>query len=138
MAFPTGTVIDVTNLSTGLGDPSLARVDLYNMAVAMNQIISGADDVLGVAVLNGSGQYDGTKFPTTITSTSVFAPSTGVVNIQDVLRLTALTDNDISALTGSQLGDIAISQDSDSGNAAICVFDGTDWRYLSLSSWGTI
>lgn len=138
MAFPTGTVIDTTNLSTGTGDPSLARVDLYNMAVAVNTLIDGADAASGVALLTGAGQYDGSKFPTTITSTTVLAPSTGVVNIQDVLRLTALTNTDISTLTGSQLGDIAISQDSDGGDPALCVFDGTDWRYLSLSTWGTI
>lgn len=138
MAFPTGTVIDVTNLSTGSGDPSLARVDLYNMAVALNQIISGADEALGVATLSGTNQYDGSKFPSTITSTYVIAPSTGVVNIQDVLRLTALTSVDIAALTGNQVGDIAVSQDADSGNVAFCMFDGVDWRYVGISSWGTI
>jgi hypothetical protein len=133
MAFPTGTVIDTTNLSTGAGDPSLARADLNNMATAVNDIISSADQASGIAMLTAVGQYDGAKFPTTITTTSVLAPSSGVVNIQDVLRLTAIHEADFAGLS-SQLGDIAISDDADNGNAAICVYDGTDWRYLAMGN----
>jgi len=137
MSFPTGTVIDTTNLSTAAGDPSLARADLNNMAVAVNAIIASADQNSGIAMLTAIGQYNGSKFPTTITTTSTIAPSSGVVNIQDVLRLTAMTSTDLSTM-GGQLGDIAISSDADSGNAAVCMYDGSDWRYLSISSWGTI
>jgi hypothetical protein len=134
MAFPTGTSIPVTNVSSGASDPSLAREDIYNVIVAVNNIIASADTASGVALLNGSNQYDGAKMPATITGTSTIAPATGVVNIQDVLRLTAIHANDLTARTGNQVGDIAISDNAAGGYAAICVYDGTNWRYLAMSS----
>ena len=134
MSFPTGTVIDTTNLSSGTADPSLARSDLYNMAVAVNSIIAGADAASGVALLTATNKYDGSKFPTTITGTNIIAPASGVLNIQDILRLTYIHASDLTARTGSQLGDIAISDNAASGNAAVCFYDGSNWRYLSISS----
>ena len=133
MTFPTGTVIDTTNLISGTADPSLARADLYNLTVAVNNIISGADSASGVALLTATNQYDGSKFPSTIAS-SVIAPSNGRVNIQDVIRLTVLSATALNGLAGSQLGDIAISSDAASGNPAVCFYDGSNWRALALSS----
>jgi hypothetical protein len=137
MSFPTGTVIDTTNLSSGTADPSLARSDLYNMAVAVNSIIAGADAASGVALLTATNQYDGSKFPTTI-ACGVIAPSNGRVNIQDVLRLTVFSSTNLNAVTGSQLGDIAMSSDAASGNAAVCFYDGSHWRALALSSLSVV
>jgi hypothetical protein len=137
MAFPTGTSIDTTNLDSGTDDPSLARGDLYNAVVALNNIIASADTASGVALLSASNKYDSTKFPTTIavTGTQTIAPTSGVVNIQDVLRLTALPATSISALASPQLGDIAISTNAAGGNPAFCVYTGTAWRYLAMSTF---
>ena len=139
MSFPSGTSIPVTNLNSGTADPSQARADIYAAVVALNNIIASADTASGVALLSTANKYDGTKFPTTITVTGIqyLAPTAGIVNIQDVLRLTAMRATDLSSM-GGQLGDIAVSQDADGGNAAFCMWDGTHWRYVGLSSWGTI
>jgi len=137
MAFPTGTSINTTNLDSGADDPSLARADIYNAVVALNNIIASADTADGVALLNASNKYDSTKFPTTIavTGTQTIAPTSGVVNIQDVLRLTALPATSISALASPQLGDIAISTNAAGGNPAFCVYTGSAWRYLAMSTF---
>jgi hypothetical protein len=135
MAFPTGTSIPIDNVNSGASDPSLARTDIYNLIVAVNNIIASADTASGVALLNASNKYDGTKMPATITGTTTIAPSSGVVNIQDILRLTALRSTDLSTRTGNALGDIAISDDAAGGNPALCVYTGTAWRYLAMSSF---
>ena len=62
------------------------------------------------------------------------APSSGRLNIQDIIRLTTITATDLTALTGNALGDIAISSDAAGGNAAICLYDGTNWRYLAMGN----
>jgi hypothetical protein len=134
MAFPTGVVIPTTNLSTAAADPSLARADLFTTVTAVNDIISSADQASGMAMLTATGKYDGAKFPTTITGTNVIAPTSGVLNIQDIIRLTTITAVDILALTGNALGDIAISNDAAGGNAALCLYDGTNWRYLAMGN----
>jgi len=134
MAFPTGVVIPTTNLSTAAGDPSLARADLYTTVTAVNDIIASADQASGMAMLSALGKYDGAKLPTTITSTSVMAPASGVLTIQDIIRLTTITAVDLTARTGNALGDIAISNNAAGGNAAICVYDGTNWRYLAMGN----
>jgi len=136
MPFPTGTTISTANLDSGTDDPSLAREDIYNAVVAVNNIIASADAASGVALLDGSGKYKASKFPTTIavTGTQTIAPSTGIVNIQDVVRLTAQTSAAVSALATPLLGDIAIVSDADSGNPAIAFYDGSAWKYLAFST----
>ena len=134
MAFPTGVVVPTTNLSTAAGDPSLARAELFTGITAVNDIISSANQASGIAMLSATGLYDGTKLPTTITATNVMAPSSGRLNLQDIIRLTTITATDLTALTGNALGDIAISSDAAGGNAAICLYDGTNWRYLAMGN----
>ena len=135
MAFPTGTSINTSHLDSGTDDPSLARADIYNTVVAVNNIIASADTAYGVALLDSGAKYDGTKLPSTIsvTGTQTLSPSTGIVNIQDVLRLTAQTSADIDDLASPLLGDIAISSDADSGNAAVCFYTGSAWKYLGFT-----
>lgn len=135
MTFPS-TTINTTNLDAATDDPSLARTDLFNAVTALNSIISEADIAGGVALLNGSGQYDSAKMPTTlsVTGTQTISPTSGKVSIQDVLRLSQLPTASINALTGNQLGDIAISTDANAGNAAICFYDGTNWRYMGFGN----
>lgn len=135
MTFPSST-INTTNLDAATDDPSLARTDLFNALTALNSIISEADIAGGVALLNGSGEYDSAKMPTTlsVTGTQTISPTSGIVSIQDVLRLSQLPTASINALTGSQLGDIVISTDANAGNAAICFYDGTDWRYMGFGN----
>lgn len=134
MAFPTNTV-KTTNLDSGADDPSLARVDLLDAVQKVNTIISEGGAANGVALLNSSAKLNSTQIPATISATGVqtLSPTSGVVAIQDILRLGGLTVSDLSALT-SQAGDIAYCTDGSgsTGEPTLAVYDGTNWRAIEL------
>ena len=134
MAFPTNT-INTTNLDSGADDPSLAREDLLDAVQKVNTIISEGGAANGVALLNSSAKLNSTQIPATISATGVqtLSPTSGVVAIQDILRLGGLTVSDLSALT-SQAGDIAYCTDGSgsTGEPTIAVYDGTNWRAIEL------
>lgn len=136
MAFPTTQVV-TTNLDSGTDDPSLAREDLLDAVQKLNIIISEGGAANGVALLSSSGKLSATAMPTQITATGVqvLNPTGGVVNIQDVLRLSPLTTTELNALT-SVAGDFAYcSSGSDSsGEPCLALYDGTNWRAIELGA----
>jgi hypothetical protein len=87
-------------------------------------------------VLNGSGLVDGNKLPQSITLTAgvqIINPVSGIVNIQDILRLTSSPKTDILNITTSTLtqGDITISSDGGtSSTMCVVIFDGVFWRKI--------
>ena len=135
MTFPT-TPINTTNVDESTDDPSLARTDILAAFTALNTIIDEANDANGVCVLNGSGLVDGNKLPQSITLTAgvqIINPVSGIVNIQDILRLTSRPTTDILDITTSTLtqGDITISSDGGtSATMCVVVFDGVFWRKI--------
>jgi len=133
MAFP-NTQIQTTNLDSDADSPSLARVDLYNAVVALNTIIADANTASSVCVLNSSGTIGSTQVPLTVTPTGTLtlAPTTGVVKIQNVLRLQQLTTAQITARTGVAAGDCAYATDGDAGTPCLTVYDGSQWRVVRL------
>ena len=135
MAFPS-TTITTANLDSGTDDPSLARGDLYNAVTSLNSIISEANTAGGVVVLTSSGKIGSSQVPNTIsaTGTQVLSPSNGVVNIQNVLRLSTLTTARANALTTNTTGDIAMISDGDAGDLCIAVYDGTNWKRIALGT----
>ena len=140
MAFPTSQ-IDTTNLDSDSDSPALARVDLLDAVEKLNTIIADAGTANGVALLNGAGQLDSTAVPLTQTPIGVMtlAPSSNVVNIQDIVRLTAQPKADILAINTATLstGDITIVSDTP-GQASIAFFNGTVWQYVSTSTFVTL
>jgi hypothetical protein len=135
MAFPTSQ-IDTTNLDSATDDPSLARADLYDAVTALNSIIADKNAANGVLVLGSTGKITATQLPATITSTGtqVFNPTNGVVNIQNVLRLSSLTVAQANALTTNTTGDIAMISDGDAGSLCVAVYDGTNWKRIALGT----
>ena len=135
MAFPTSQ-IDTTNLDSATDDPSLARADLYDAVTALNSIIADKNAANGVLVLGSTGKITATQLPATITSTGtqVFNPTNGVVNIQNVLRLSSLTVAQANALTTNTTGDIAMVSDGDAGSLCVAVYDGTNWKRIALGT----
>lgn len=135
MTFPT-TPIDTTNLDDSTDDPSLARVDLYDAVTKLNTIIDEANGANGVCVLNASGLVDANKLPQSITlanGVQIINPVSGIVNIQDILRLTSRPTTDILDITTSTLtqGDITISSDGGtSSTMCVAIFDGVFWRKI--------
>lgn len=135
MAFPTSQ-IDTTNLDSATDDPSLARADLYDAVVALNSIIADKNAANGVLVLGSTGKVTATQLPATITSTGTqtFNPTNGVVNIQNVLRLSSLTVAQANALTTNTAGDIAMISNGDAGSLCVAVYDGTNWKRIALGT----
>ena len=135
MAFPS-TAITTANLDAGTDDPSLARTDLLAAVTALNSIITEANTGGGVVVLTSSGKIGTSQVPNTIsaTGTQVLSPSNGVVNIQNVLRLSTLTTARANALTTNTTGDIAMISDGDAGSLCIAVYDGTAWKRIALGT----
>jgi len=139
MTFPTGTVINTTNVDSAADDPSLARADIYDLIVAFNALVASKDLANGVLVLNGSGQINATLLPATqtITSTLILQPSTGLVNIRNVLRLHQIATADLGTTLGTtsnQAGDMVFLTDGDAGNPCLSVYNGSQWRVVRLAT----
>jgi hypothetical protein len=139
MTFPTGTVISTTNVDSAADDPSLARADIYDLIVAFNALVASKDLANGVPVLNGSGQINATLLPATqtITSTLILQPSTGIVNIRNVLRLHQIATADLGTTLGTtsnQAGDVVFLTDGDVGNPCLAVYNGSQWRVVRLAT----
>jgi hypothetical protein len=138
MTFPT-TAVNTTNLDASTDSPADARVDILDAVQKLNTIIAEANTAGGVVVLTGSAKIPASTIPAQITlaaGVQVINPVDGIVNIRDVLRLQQMTTVDILALASPQAGDIAFATDGDSTAPALCLYDGDDWRTLSLSSLG--
>ena len=140
MTFPTGQVITTTNLSASTARPSDARADLLLAVQTINTIVADANTAGGVPILSGAGEIVSTQLPSNYAPADdlVLNPATGIVKVQDVLRLQQLTTVQILALATPVLGDVALSVDADDGDPAICFHDGTDWKFLALSSLTTL
>jgi hypothetical protein len=137
MTFPTGTVINTTNLDSADDDPSLARADLYAAVVALNQLIASENTALGVLVLNGSGKIAATYLPNnyTVSGNIAMTPSTGVVTLNRVLRLTQTVTADLGTATGTSspvAGDLIYLTDGDAGQPCLGVYDGSAWKVVRL------
>lgn len=143
MTFPAST-ITTTNLSSGAADPSVARTDLYNAVVALNTIISEKNTANGVVVLDSNGQVGSSMVPAIIAPTGqlTLQPTNTVVKVEDILRLQLIPKSVLLNLsTGANppiAGDIALGSDVDGGNPALCIYNGTDWKYLPLASFTTV
>jgi hypothetical protein len=133
MAFPT-TAIETANLSAGTADPSLARVDLLEAVENINTIIAEKNTADGVLVLNENAQVQATMLPNTFAPTGqlTLAPSTGVVKVEDILRLQQIPSA-VLAITEGTAGDVAVASDADSGAPALAFYDGTEWKFLPSS-----
>jgi hypothetical protein len=137
MTFPTGTSIATANLDSSDDDPSLARADLYNLVVAVNQLIASANIASGVLVLDGSGKVGVSYLPSTFSQTGTLAlqPSAGIVSVNRVLRLSQTYTADLGSATGTTsptAGDICYLVDGDAGQPCVGIYNGSAWKVLRL------
>lgn len=138
MTFPT-TPVTTTHLSSPSADPSLARADLLTAVEYINTIIDEKNTADGVVVLQGDGTIASTLMPTAIRpSTLTLGPDSTVVKIEDILRLQLIPKAVLMNLTTPIAGDIALSSDADSGNPALCFYDGINWRFMPIAGWSTV
>jgi len=138
MAFPTQQV-STNNLDSSADDPSLARADLLLAVQNLNTIVSEAGGAGGVALLDGSAKLQGSQMPAAFSPSQnlTLSPTTGVVKIEDVLRLQALTTDSVLLLTDNQACDIVYVTDGDSGDPCLAVYANNSWNVIPFNS-GTI
>jgi len=138
MTFPT-TPIDTVNLNSDSDDPSLARVDLLQAVETLNTIMEEAGTAYGVALLTSAGTIPQSQVPATIIPNEnlVLAPSTGMIVVNGKLRLQTVDKGTLVQQTSGVAGDIALCSNADSA-PVLCIFDGTNWKYLPLASLTTV
>lgn len=136
MTFPT-TAVDTANLDSAADDPSLARIDLLDAVNKLNTIMTESGGADGVCVLDSGGLVPSAKLPATYATvgTTYITPGTGIVNIQDRLRLTPLNNAAIVALSDPQLGDIVIASNiSATAGPGVAFYSGTAWRGIGFGN----
>lgn len=138
MAFPTST-INTTNLDSDADSPAAARVDLLALTTAVNTIITEANTTGGVALLDGAGAIASSAVPSVQQPFGVLTldPSTGVIKIEDILRLEVKTVAELEAFAvapGNSPGDVAYCSNGDAGDPCLAVYNGTDWLRVALGA----
>jgi hypothetical protein len=136
MSFPSGTVIENSNLDSGTDSPANARADLLSLVNAFNQVIASENGNNGVCVLDNSGKLQVAQLPTTInTSVLSLQPNNGVVQIVDCIRLPRKTVADLATdFPSPQAGDIVNLSNGDGGDPCLAVYDGTNWKVIALGA----
>ena len=138
MTFPTGQSISTANVASADSDPSLARSDIYDLIVLVNQLVASVNSAQGVLALDGSGKVSSTYLPGTYSTSSgaiTLQPNSGVVNINKVLRLSQITTSTLGSATGTTSpspGDLCFLADGDAGSPCLACYDGTSWKVVRL------
>lgn len=126
-----------TNLNASTDDPNLARADLNAALTELIAVIDGRGAASGVASLDASSKILAGELPDEINSSVgnnlILDPDTTRVAIQDIINLNARSVAELNALTAIE-GDVAYCSDGDSGSKCIAVYNGTDWKVVSLGS----
>lgn len=138
MTFPTASV-NTTNLDSATDDPSAARADLLDAVQKLNTIITEGGAASGVAILDGSGYVPVAQIPPTIStssSTISFQPGSGVVQINNVLRLNQLPTATILTFTGNVSGDMVMCSNvgNIASNPGVAFYNGSVWKGLPFNA----
>lgn len=134
-----GTVANVTttHLDSAADDPSQARQELYLALLELQNVINGRGTASGVASLDANTKIPTAQLPDTIQSSSgnalLLQPNTGRVSIEDIILLTPQTVAELNALSAFE-GDVAYCSNGDAGSKCIAVYDGSNWKVVSLGS----
>ena len=137
MTFPTGSQVSTTELAAGTGSPAAARLQILTAIQNLNSITAEVNTVGKVVVLDSGGSVPGSSIPSTVSPANnlTLSPGTGIVKIENYLRMQILTKTAVLALTTMTTGDIALAADDVGGtNAKLCIYDGTHWKIISTLS----
>ena len=130
--------VTTTHLDSASDDPSQARVELYNALLELQKVINGRNTSNGVAGLDATTKIGGAFLPNTIVSdvstNLTLQPTTGKVVLEDILALTPQTVAELNARTDQAEGDVAYCSDGDAGSKCVAIYNGTDWKVVSLGS----
>lgn len=140
MSFPSpSTQVATTHLDSGSDDPSQARGDLLQAVTLLNEIVAGQNAADGVAILDSQGAIPYNRLPQSIAwqgvGNQIIAPVSGIVEIQDIMRLTPLLKAQVLSVSTTTLtaGCIAYCSDISTGTAGIVVWTGSAWNTIAFA-----
>ena len=140
MAWPTNTNnIVTTNLDAASDDPSSARANLKSALDEISNIINGKGQASGVASLDSNTKILAAELPDEINSGSgqslTLDPATGIVIVEDIVKLNPKTKSQLNAFSGLADGMLAFCSDEavDSAGATgmPCYYRDGFWRRFS-------
>ena len=138
MGWGNSSNIDTTNLLAGTNSPALARQDLKAALDEIANVIDGRNTANGVAGLNASSKIAATYLPDEINSSSgqdlILDPSSDKVKIEHILNLNPQTVAQLNARTDQVEGDVAYCSNGDAGSKCLAIYNGTDWKVVSLGA----
>ena len=138
MAWADSNNVVTTNLDAGTDSPAAARPDLKAALDELILVIDGRGTANGVAPLNASTKISTTYLPDEFNTTALtdltLDPSTGKVKIEEILNLQPQTVAQLNGRTDQAEGDVAYCSNGDAGSKCIAVYNGTDWKVVSLGA----
>lgn len=138
MGWGNSSNVVTTNLAAGTDSPAAARPDIKAALDELTNVINGRNTANGVAGLNASSKLTASQIPDEINSSSgnplTLDPSTGKVKIEEVLNLLPQTLAQLNARTDKAEGDIAYCSNGDGGSKCLAVYDGSNWKVVSLGA----
>jgi hypothetical protein len=138
MAWANVSNVTTNNLDSALDSPAEARVEIYNALLELQNVINGRGAVDGVASLDSNTKIPSAQMPDEINSSAstdlTLDPTTGVVVIEDIVKLTPITRSAAYAVTAPQDGMIAMMSDGDSTVTKPAYYAGGVWRYFDDNS----
>ena len=137
MGWGTAANVTTVNLNQGSDDPSLAREELYNALVELTAVINGRGTSNGVAPLGAGTKISNAYLPDSITSSTstnlTISPTTGKTIFENIINLNPQTVAELNARTSSS-GDVAYCSNGAGGSACLAVYDGTNWKRITLGA----
>jgi hypothetical protein len=138
MTWGTDTNVSTANLDSGTDNPAAARPDIKAAFDELKLVIQGRGAASGVAPLNASSKIDASYLPSEINSASAtpltLDPATGKVLLEEILNLKPQTVAQLNSRTDQAEGDVAYCSDGDAGGKCVAIYNGTDWKVVSLGA----
>jgi hypothetical protein len=140
MTFPANANnIVTTNLDAGTDDPSQARANLKSALDEITNIINARGQASGIASLDANTLIPATQIPDELNSSSgqnlTLDPATGIVVVEDIIKMNPKTKAQLNAVSGLADGMIAFCSDEavdSAGETGMpCYYRDGFWRRFS-------
>ena len=132
MGWGTSGNIVTTSLDAAGDDPSVARAHIKAALDEITAIINGRGAASGVASLDSDTLVPAAQLPNELNSSSgqplTLDPATGIVIIEDVLKLNPITTSAAKALSSKVDGMIVMLSDGDSTVDMPAYYASGEWR----------
>ena len=139
MAWPTNSSnIDTQHLDAGTDSPASARANIKTALDELANVIDGRNQASGVAGLDASSKISATQIPDELNTSSsndlTLDPTTGKINIEEILQLKPQTLTELNARSDKEEGDLAYCSNGNSGSKCLAVYDGSNWKVVALGA----